>query len=53
MVNIVNVGGFIGNLIYLWAVDKFGSKRAAQFLAIPIVVSSIKPIFFKQTQNKQ
>lgn len=38
VVSVVCVGGFIGNLMYLFLIDIFGRKNSILFLALPSIV---------------
>lgn len=41
--SLVCAGGLIGNVIYLWVLEKFGRKIPILFLSVPIIVRSEIP----------
>lgn len=42
VMSLICAGGLIGNLTYLWALEKFGRKKPILFLSVPTVVSTKK-----------
>lgn len=36
--SIICVGGLIGNIMYLWILEKFGRKKPILFLSVPMIV---------------
>lgn len=56
-VSLICVGALLGNIIYLWIIEKFGRKKPMLFLAIPIFVCTLfignieKHFFFHQSNS--
>lgn len=42
LMSLICVGGLIGNLTYLWALETFGRKKPILFLSVPIIVRTFK-----------
>lgn len=38
VMSLICAGGLIGNVMYLWILEKFGRKNPILFLSVPIVV---------------
>lgn len=49
--SLVNIGALCGNLICLWAVEKFGRKKTMAFTALPNLVRFFLTISFLSEHN--
>ncbi|XP_055309204.1 facilitated trehalose transporter Tret1-like isoform X2 [Sitodiplosis mosellana] len=47
VMSLICAGGLMGNIVYLWALDKFGRKKPIMFLAFPTILSWTFIIFAK------
>lgn len=38
VMSLICAGGLLGNVVYLWALEKFGRKKPILFLSVPSIV---------------
>lgn len=46
VMSLICAGGLMGNVTYLWALEKFGRKKPILFLSAPTIVSTVVSIIY-------